>query len=83
MLEATPFLTLGNDVVDIIPIVAIVGGISVALVSIICGTIRRSAESKAREESRREIAAYVAEGSITADDAFKLLTTNPPKQKSC
>ena len=33
----------------------------------------RSAQTRAREESRREIAAYVAEGTISPDDAAKLL----------
>lgn len=30
-------------------------------------------QTQAREETRREIAAYVAEGSISADDAAKLM----------
>jgi hypothetical protein len=46
---------------------------SVAIVAIIAGTVRKTVQARAREESRREIAAYVAEGSISADDATKLL----------
>lgn len=56
-----------------IPIVAICGGMVCLIVSMIMGTIRRTVETKAREESRREIAAYVAEGSISPDDAARLL----------
>jgi hypothetical protein len=33
----------------------------------------KTARTREREESRREIAAYVAEGSITPEDAAKLL----------
>lgn len=51
------------------------GGILVAIVAIITEAVRKTAQTKAREESRREIAAYVAEGSITADDAAKLLAS--------
>jgi len=54
-------------------IVMVAGGTAIALIAIITDAWRKTAETKAREESRREIAAYVAEGSMTADDAAKLL----------
>ncbi len=66
----------------LIPIVAITGGFVCAVVGIIMGTIRRTAETKAREESRREIAAYVAEGTISPDDAAKILSAGK-KAKDC
>ena len=56
-----------------IPIIAVGGGVLWLIIGSIASNARRSVETKAREESRREIAAYVAEGSITADDAAKLL----------
>lgn len=34
---------------------------------------RKAARTREREQSRREIAAYVAEGSITPDDAVRLM----------
>ena len=49
------------------------GAFAVAIVAIITEAIRKTAQTKAREESRREIAAYVAEGTISPDDAAKLL----------
>jgi hypothetical protein len=49
------------------------GAFTVAIVAIITEAIRKTAQTKAREESRREIAAYVAEGTISPDDAAKLL----------
>lgn len=45
------------------------------MTAIIVDTFRKTAQTRAREQSRREIAAYVAEGSITADDAAKLLAS--------
>lgn len=40
---------------------------------------RKVAETKAREQTKREIAAYVAEGSIRAEDAPKLMGTQSPE----
>lgn len=65
---------------EAIPLVAIAGGLIVAIVSIISGAIRSVYLNKEREESRREIAAYVAEGSMTADEGERLMNAgNRPK----
>jgi hypothetical protein len=53
--------------------IAVGGSMMIAIVAIIVGAMRKTMTARAREESRREIAAYVAEGSISADDAAKLL----------
>jgi len=53
--------------------IAIGGGLVVAVVAIVAETIRKTSVTKQREQTRREIAAYVAEGSITPDDAAKIL----------
>jgi hypothetical protein len=45
----------------------------VAIVAIVTEAVQKMQRTKAREESRREIAAYVAEGSISPDDAAKIL----------
>jgi hypothetical protein len=68
-----------------IPIIAVAGGLGLGMVSIVAKSIRRTAETKHREESRREIAAYVAEGSISPDDAYKLLSagTDPKGKGGC
>lgn len=50
------------------------GGGVVAIIAIVTDAIQKVQRTKAREESRREIAAYVAEGSISPDDAAKLLS---------
>lgn len=61
-----------------IAIVAIGGGLTIALVSILAGTLKSILATRAREQSRREITAYVAEGSISPADAAKLLEAGRP-----
>ncbi len=63
-----------------IPILAISGGLGLAIIGMVTGAIRRSLREKYREESRREIAAYVAEGSITAADGERLLKAGRKKE---
>ena len=58
---------------DVIAVIAIVGGMAVVLTGIIASTLDSVLRSRHREETRREIAAYVAEGSISAIDAAALL----------
>jgi hypothetical protein len=71
-------MTLGISDGDVIPLVAIGGGLSVGVVGIVAGTISAVSSRKQREESRREIAAYVAEGSMSPDDAATLLSADMP-----
>lgn len=74
-------LAMGN-LGEVIPIVAIGTGGVIAVVSILFGSIRSIANTKAREESRREVAAYVAEGSMTPEDADRILSAGP-RERSC
>ena len=76
-------LILGDDVTAFIPVIAISGGLLIALVSIIAGTFRKVMLSRHREDSRREIAAYIAEGSMTPDDGAKLMAAGMDKHKGC
>ncbi len=46
---------------------------TVAIVAIVAGATTKMATSRARERTKREIAAYVAEGSIDADKAVAML----------
>ncbi|MBX3322186.1 MAG: hypothetical protein KF757_04270 [Phycisphaeraceae bacterium] len=55
---------------------AVVGG-AVFVVWIIMATVQGMVKRSAIEQSRREIAAYVAEGSMTPADAERLLTAEP------
>jgi type III secretory pathway component EscV len=58
---------------DIIPLVAIGGGLLVAIIAIVMTTIAGIMKTRAREETKREIAAYVAEGTIDPDKAIAML----------
>jgi hypothetical protein len=61
---------------DMVAIVIFMGGgILVAVTAIITQAITKVSQTRHREESRREIAAYVAEGTISPDDAAKLLAS--------
>ncbi len=64
---------LASDASDLGMVVLFGGGFVVAIVAIVTEAVRKTLQTKAREESRREIAAYVAEGTISPDDAAKLL----------
>jgi hypothetical protein len=45
----------------------------IAIVAIVAGAITKVAVSRSRERTKRDIAAYVAEGSIDADKAVAML----------
>jgi len=64
-------LTLTKD--TLMPVIAVGGAFLVAIVAIVADAVRKSIKAKHLEESRREIAAYVAEGSISPDDAERIL----------
>ncbi len=62
---------------EMIPIVAIAGGLLIGLVAVVGSMFKGAHDRKQIEESRREIAAYVAEGSMTPEDAERLLAAKP------
>lgn len=66
-----------NNMDDLVPIIAIVSGCVIALVWIVVATISETIKSSNRERSRREIAAYIAEGSMTPEQGERLLKANP------
>jgi hypothetical protein len=68
------------EIIFMIPIVAIVGGVLASMVSTVAESIRKYGESREREASRREIAAYVAEGSMTPEDGERLLRAGEPEK---
>lgn len=68
-----------------VAMVAVIGGLTIWIISIVSGTIKESAQTRQREESKREIAAYVAEGSLSAEDAERILRSDmksPRAQRS-
>jgi len=72
-------LTSSEDI--LIPFIIFTVGGLIAIIAIIFSTIKKTAVTKQREQTRRELAAYVAEGSMTPDDAERLLRAEP--NRSC
>ncbi len=68
-----PTLAMTNDVIPI----AMIGGFIVGIVLI--RTIASVIESLGRERSRREIAAYIAEGSMTPEQGERLMRAGKSK----
>lgn len=68
-----PVTTLGEDMAILIPILGIVFGCTGWFISIVVNGVKDAKATKHREESRREIAAYIAEGSMTAEQGERLM----------
>lgn len=62
----------------IIPVLAIVCGSFIAVTAIIFTSLRAISVSRAREHTKREIAAYVAEGTLDPDKAVAMLNAGRP-----
>ncbi|MEK6702671.1 MAG: hypothetical protein AABZ53_10430 [Planctomycetota bacterium] len=65
--------TLLASAEEIIPGLAIILGGLVTVIWMVGNMIRKSSAVKQREQSRREIAAYVAEGSMTPEQGERLM----------
>jgi len=68
--------------IELIPIVSIAGGFAIAALAIVGGMMRSSSKRRQFEQSRREIAAYVAEGSMTPEEGERLLTAESKSMKN-
>jgi hypothetical protein len=58
---------------ELIPIIAVAGGLLVGALWIVMATAHAMVVATARERTKREMAAYVAEGTIDADKAIALI----------
>ena len=67
------------------PVVIFVMGGTIAIVAIVFGSVTKIMVGRGRERTRREIAAYVAEGSIDPDKAVEMLNAGGSKSddKAC
>ncbi|MBY0113452.1 MAG: hypothetical protein K2Y21_11560 [Phycisphaerales bacterium] len=73
-------LALADD--DILKVITLgIAGV-VAVVWIIASSIRAALVGRAKEATRREIAAYIAEGSMTPEQGEKLLSAGT-EEGSC
>lgn len=71
---------LAEDPGVIVGAIAVVGMILIGLPAVMMGIAANISNTKERERSRREIAAYVAEGSMSPDDAERLLKAAQPAE---
>ncbi len=74
--------TLASDFIDLIPVIAVGGGVVIALVWIVFATLDSIIKARAKETTRRELAAYVAEGSMTAADATNIINAGRSSKAS-
>jgi hypothetical protein len=65
--------SLAEEPALLIPLLAIGGGLMLGMVGMIADAVKRVSRTNAVEKSRREIAAYIAEGSMTPEDGERLL----------
>jgi hypothetical protein len=68
-------LTSDEDV--FVPLVFLGTGLIITVVAIVFTSVRKMVVSSNVEKSRREIAAYIAEGSMTPEDGERLLNAGP------
>jgi len=57
----------------VIAVIALLGGFTIAMVTIVGGIFTNVRSRREREETKRELAAYVAEGSLTSEQAERLI----------
>lgn len=69
---------MGSDLTAAIPVISIIGGLLIGAIVVLGTFIRSTMIARAREQSRREIAAYVAEGSMTAEEGERLMDAGKP-----
>jgi len=67
---------------DFMPVLAVGGGLVVAIVAIVATQIRAAMKTSQVERTRREIAAYVAEGSISPEDGHRMMAASG-KESGC
>ncbi|MFG0273818.1 MAG: hypothetical protein ACF8QF_02045 [Phycisphaerales bacterium] len=75
---------IAEDIELLIPIIAIGGGLAFAAFCTFMGAIKSVSRTNQIEKSRREIAAYIAEGSMTPEEGERLMRAGrTPAKDSC
>jgi len=72
---------LVNHIFDGENLIFVIGG-TIAIVAIVFSAIKRIVTTGSRERSRREIAAYIAEGSMTPEQGERLMKAGDDKRCS-
>lgn len=71
-------LVLADIPDDVVPIVAVGGSLVFGLCWLVAHYVHETVKAKHREQTRREIAAYIAEGSMTPDQGEQLMRAGEP-----
>lgn len=75
-------MPLGGE--EILKIIAVGGGLILAALYIIFASTKSMVKAKEREQTKRELAAYVAEGSMKPEDAERIMKADVPIwEKDC
>lgn len=67
---------IAEDIYVLIPLSAM----ALAVIAVVGGILNNMARSRQYERSRREIAAYIAEGSISPEEGERLLSAKGPSR---
>ena len=70
-----------SDEDQFIPLIIFGTGTIIAVIAIVFSSIKRMVVSSNVEKSRREIAAYIAEGSMTPEDGERLLSAGKSQSR--
>lgn len=68
---------------EMIPIVSVGGGFLVAIVAIVGGILKSLSDTRQQEQTKREIAAYIAEGSMTPEEGERIIRAGPSGSGRC
>jgi H+/gluconate symporter-like permease len=74
----SPLQNVQFESINPIGLIAVVGGLLTGIVVAMTAIIAGILHNRAKEESRREIAAYVAEGSVSPEDAERIINAKIP-----
>ena len=70
-----------NKLLDADVLFFLIGGL-IAIVAIVVGMMTSMIKAMAKERSRREIAAYIAEGSMTPEQGERLMAAGEPRKSA-
>ena len=62
----------------IIPIIAIAGGLIFVTILVLVKSVGSMLHTRQREQTKREIAAYIAEGSMTPEQGERIIKADMP-----
>lgn len=79
-MNALTLAEMSANELQVMTLIMGMGGL-IVLISVLLQAVRGMHRTREVEKSRRELAAYVAEGSISPGDAERLMKVEPPQPK--